>query len=69
MIRITHRKTGHTQIITNDDWNKLKAKGWHAQFTFEVLAESRKPSFIPPEIKSNTNNGRQTKKFNQRPTE
>lgn len=47
--QIRHKKTGHTQIVTEAQLNLLKQKGWSRQFEVEAIKES-KTNFYPPEI-------------------
>lgn len=65
--QIKHKKTGHTQVITEAQLNILKQKGWSGQFEIEAL-KTQKSNFYPPEINKLTSpeNGRKNQKSTKR---
>lgn len=63
--QIKHRKTGHTQVITEAQLNILRQKGWSRQYEIEAL-QSQKTNFYPPEIKQRPDDGRKNQKSTKR---
>lgn len=56
MYEITSKQTGKIQIVTEDIWNNIIARGWAKRFTAVKLPERKlkEVPIIPPEVKTKT---------------
>ena len=60
MKEITSKRTGKIQIIPDETWENIIARGWTKKFIKKDIQERkfREPIIIPPEIKTKkTKNG------------
>jgi hypothetical protein len=57
MKEITSKKTGHTEIVTEEVYADIVARGWAKKYEVTELAERKLkevPKIIPPEVKTKT---------------
>jgi len=56
MYEITSKQTGKIQIVTDEVWSDIIARGWAKRFTAVKMAERKLKDvpIIPPEIKTKT---------------
>ena len=56
MKEIISKKTGHSEIISDEQWEKVIAKGFEKRFTVAEIKELKLKSVptIPPEVKTKT---------------
>ena len=56
MKEIVSKKTGHSEIISDEQWEEVIAKGLEKRFTVSEIKELKLKSVptIPPEVKTKT---------------
>lgn len=56
MHEITSKKTGHIEIVSDEVWADVVARGWEKKYNHNILKEHklREVPIIPAEIKTKT---------------
>ena len=59
MKEITSKKTGHVEIVTEEVYADIVARGWAKKYTVDEVVERKLkevPKIIPPEVQTKTKN-------------